>query len=93
MLPILALFCAPLSQVYDFNVPTFGRGVVYDVDQRVRSEQFRWVANALQTTKLRSYVPAFKLVRPAGSSASVVRICRLIKQQCRHMQLWPRALA
>lgn len=49
------------SEVYDFNVPTFGRGVVYDVDQRVRSEQFRWVANALQTTKLRSYVPAFKL--------------------------------
>lgn len=50
-------------QVYNFNVPTFGRGVVYDVDQRVRSEQFRWVADALRTAKLRTYVPAFKMVR------------------------------
>jgi hypothetical protein len=37
--------------------------VVYDVDQRVRSEQFRWVADALRTAKLRTYVPAFKMVR------------------------------
>ncbi|KAL4458418.1 hypothetical protein ABPG75_013283 [Micractinium tetrahymenae] len=48
------------TEVYNFNVPTFGRGVVYDVDQRVRSEQFRFVADALRTTKLRTYVPAFK---------------------------------
>jgi sterol 14-demethylase len=46
--------------VYNFNVPTFGRGVVYDVDQRVRSEQFRFVADALRTAKLRTYVPAFR---------------------------------
>lgn len=53
---------APHVQVYNFNVPTFGRGVVYDVDQRIRSEQFRFVADALRTTKLRTYVPAFKQV-------------------------------
>lgn len=29
-------------QVYNFNVPTFGPGVVYDVDQKVRTEQFRF---------------------------------------------------
>lgn len=52
----------PPPQVYNFNVPTFGRGVVYDVDQRVRSEQFRFVADALRTAKLRTYVPAFKQV-------------------------------
>ena len=54
--------CCPslLRQVYNFNVPTFGRGVVYDVDQRVRSEQFRFVADALRTAKLRTYVPAFR---------------------------------
>ena len=50
------------QQVYNFNVPTFGKGVVYDVDQRVRSEQFRFVADALRTAKLRTYVPAFKQV-------------------------------
>ena len=48
------------TEVYDFNVPTFGKGVVYDVDQRVRSEQFRFVAEALRTAKLRTYVPAFR---------------------------------
>lgn len=52
-------------QVYNFNVPTFGYGVVYDVDQRVRSEQFRFVADALRTAKLRTYVPAFKMVSAA----------------------------
>lgn len=53
----------PHPQVYNFNVPTFGKGVVYDVDQRVRSEQFRFVADALRTAKLRTYVPAFKQAR------------------------------
>lgn len=48
------------TEVYDFNVPTFGKGVVYDVDQRTRSEQFRFVAEALRTAKLKTYVPAFK---------------------------------
>lgn len=30
------LLAAPRPQVYDFNVPTFGKGVVYDVDQKAR---------------------------------------------------------
>ncbi|GAB4822084.1 hypothetical protein N2152v2_009130 [Parachlorella kessleri] len=47
------------TEVYDFNVPTFGPGVVYDVDQKVRSEQFRFAAEALRTAKLKTYVPAF----------------------------------
>lgn len=48
------------TEVYDFNVPTFGPGVVFDVDQRVRSEQFRFVADALRSAKLKTYVPAFR---------------------------------
>lgn len=46
------------TEVYRFNVPTFGKGVVYDVDQKVRSEQFRLVADALRSSKLKGYVPA-----------------------------------
>lgn len=48
------------TEVYSFNVPTFGEGVVFDVDQRVRSEQFRFVADALRSSKLKTYVPAFR---------------------------------
>jgi sterol 14alpha-demethylase len=48
------------TEVYDFCIPTFGKGVVYDVDVKVRSEQFRIVADALRSAKLRSYVPQFK---------------------------------
>ena len=45
--------------MYQFNVPTFGKGVVFDVDSKVRAEQFRFFASALQTGKLKSYVPLF----------------------------------
>lgn len=45
------------TEVYKFNVPTFGKGVVYDVDQKIRSEQFRLVADALKSSKLKGYVP------------------------------------
>jgi sterol 14-demethylase len=48
------------TEVYNFNVPTFGPGVVYDVDLKVRNEQFRIVAEALKTARLQSYVPAFR---------------------------------
>lgn len=47
------------SEVYDFNVPTFGKGVVYDVDQKVRTEQFRFFTEALTKDRLKSYVPQF----------------------------------
>lgn len=49
---------ADLSQqeVYQFNVPTFGPGVVFDVDYSVRQEQFRFFTEALRVFKLKSYV-------------------------------------
>jgi len=47
------------TEVYDFNVPTFGPGVVYDVDVKVRAEQFRIVGEALRSAKLKEYVPQF----------------------------------
>lgn len=46
-------------QVYNFNIPTFGPGVVYDVDIKVRNEQFRWLGEALKGKKLLSYIPGF----------------------------------
>jgi len=41
-------------QVYQFNVPTFGKGVVFDVDSKIRAEQFKFFASALQSSKLKS---------------------------------------
>lgn len=49
------------TEVYDFSVPTFGPGVVYDVNVKTRSEQFRIVADSLRSAKLKSYVPQFKM--------------------------------
>ncbi|GMH35789.1 hypothetical protein BSKO_03657 [Bryopsis sp. KO-2023] len=49
------------KEVYEFNVPTFGPGVVYDVEPKVRNEQFRFFADALKTQRLQEYVPLFKL--------------------------------
>ncbi|CAI0556340.1 unnamed protein product, partial [Linum tenue] len=49
---------ADLSQqeVYQFNVPTFGPGVVFDVDYSVRQEQFRFFTESLRVNKLKGYV-------------------------------------
>ncbi|KAK9811423.1 hypothetical protein WJX72_003728 [[Myrmecia] bisecta] len=47
------------QEVYEFNVPTFGKGVVFDVDHKVRAEQFQFFAAALKTAKLHTYVPYF----------------------------------
>lgn len=49
---------ADLSQqeVYQFNVPIFGPGVVFDVDYTVRQEQFRFFTEALRVNKLKGYV-------------------------------------
>ncbi|KAF8102315.1 hypothetical protein N665_0198s0028 [Sinapis alba] len=44
------------KEIYKFNVPTFGPGVVFDVDYPVRMEQFRFFASALKVNKLRCYV-------------------------------------
>jgi len=40
-------------------VPTFGKGVVFDVDQKVRTEQFRFFTEALRKERLKGYVPQF----------------------------------
>lgn len=42
--------------MYQFNVPTFGPGVVFDVDYSVRMEQFRFFTEALTVKRLKSYV-------------------------------------
>ncbi|KAJ8759376.1 hypothetical protein K2173_006896 [Erythroxylum novogranatense] len=44
------------QEVYQFNVPTFGPGVVFDVDYSVRQEQFRFFTESLRVNKLRGYV-------------------------------------
>jgi sterol 14-demethylase len=42
--------------VYQFNVPTFGPGVVFDVDYSIRQEQFRFFTESLRVSKLKGYV-------------------------------------
>ncbi|KAL6969188.1 hypothetical protein U1Q18_028911 [Sarracenia purpurea var. burkii] len=44
------------QEVYQFNVPTFGPGVVFDVDYSIRQEQFRFFTEALRINKLKGYV-------------------------------------
>ncbi|KAL2457638.1 Sterol 14-demethylase [Forsythia ovata] len=44
------------QEVYQFNVPTFGPGVVFDVDYSIRQEQFRFFTKALRVYKLKGYV-------------------------------------
>lgn len=44
------------KEVYEFNVPTFGKGVVFDVDHQTRAEQFRFFADSLKSNRLRQYV-------------------------------------
>lgn len=46
-------------QVYRFNVPTFGPGVVFDVNYKIRTEQIRFFAESLKSEKLKGYVPLF----------------------------------
>lgn len=45
--------------MYKFNVPTFGPGVVFDVDVKIRTEQIRFFAESLKSQKLKNYVPQF----------------------------------
>jgi hypothetical protein len=47
------------KEVYEFNVPTFGPGVVFDVDHKTRAEQFRFFGDALKSSRLTAYVPQF----------------------------------
>ena len=47
-------------QVYRFNVPTFGKDVVFDVPHKVRAEQFKMFSEALKVSKMTDYVPLFE---------------------------------
>ena len=44
------------QEVYQFNAPTFGPGVVFDVDYSIRQEQFRFFTESLRVNKLKGYV-------------------------------------
>lgn len=44
------------KEVYEFNVPTFGKGVVFDVDIKTRQEQFRMLKDNLRSNMLKGYV-------------------------------------
>ena len=59
VLPSLEPVCCFAAQVYKFNVPTFGPGVVFDVDVKTRTEQIRFFTESLKTQKLKNYVPQF----------------------------------
>lgn len=52
---------AHVLQVYKFNVPTFGPGVVFDVNWKIRSEQIRFFADSLRSERLKGYVPQFTM--------------------------------
>lgn len=67
-----------LLQVYNYSVPTFGKGVVFDVDLKTRVEQFRFFTEALKVERLKSYVPQFVSeaeVRTAGIQLVCGRLC------------------
>lgn len=59
------------QEVYRFNVPTFGPGVVFDVDYSIRQEQFRFFTEALRVTKLRSYVDQMVMETEVNLSKSI----------------------
>lgn len=64
---------AVMLQVYNFNVPTFGKGVVYDVDQKVRTEQFRFFTEALKKDRLKKYVPMFAAEAEVSTAAAAAQ--------------------
>lgn len=55
-----------LEQVYKFNVPTFGKDVVFDVSHKVRAEQFKMFSEALKASKMADYVPLFEREAEVG---------------------------
>ncbi len=44
------------NEVYDFMLPVFGPGVVYDAPTKKRQVQFQSMANGLRTSRLKGYV-------------------------------------
>lgn len=61
------------AQVYKFNVPTFGPGVVFDVNVKIRTEQIRFFAESLKTQKLKNYVPQFVMEAEVCTSLYVLQ--------------------
>jgi sterol 14-demethylase len=45
-----------IGNLFDFTVPIFGRGVLYDVDLVTRSKQIRFCTDAIQPMKLKNHV-------------------------------------
>lgn len=68
------------QEVYRFNVPTFGPGVVFDVDYSVRQEQFRFFTDSLRVSKLKSYVDQMVMEAQVHSSYSfsTLYICVIV---------------
>jgi len=44
------------NEPYQFAVPLFGKGVVYDVDLATRNQQLRFMRGSLKTDKMKTYV-------------------------------------
>ena len=68
--------------MYEFSIPTFGKGVVYDIDHKIRAEHFRFFGEALKTSKLKEYVPQFVKETEVGSKAqppSTILLCALLE--------------
>jgi sterol 14-demethylase len=45
-----------IDNLYEFTVPIFGKGVLYDVDLATRSRQIRFCTDAIQPMKLKNHV-------------------------------------
>lgn len=45
-----------LGNLYEFTVPIFGQGVMYDVDLATRSKQIHFCTDAIQPMKLKKHV-------------------------------------
>ena len=76
-------------QVYKFNVPTFGKDVVFDVSHKVRAEQFKMFSEGLKISKMTDYVPLF--VQEAEVALSFFWIWTLYRyltpQECQDVSL------
>jgi hypothetical protein len=77
------------KEVYEFNVPTFGKGVVFDVGHQERAEQFRFFSEALKTARLQTYVQlmvleaeAFFKERLKGDTGEARGACACCLMQC-----------
>lgn len=44
------------GDLYEFNVPLFGKGVGFDIDNATRTEHLRFFIDAIKTSKLRNHV-------------------------------------